>query len=334
MEESDRAALISGSLTFCFVTGHHLKKLCVSTTLLLSIFGVRAGTESDEKTVVQPPLISSATSPWEVRVGVPGWVPWLTGTIGLHGVNSNVNVAPSDIIPKLDMIAALSVEVRYARFGVIADSLYLGASDDAGAGGLVSKLDLRLQQYLGDFGATWRFIQGDRGWLDALAGFRYTYLHDELTIHPDDAAIAAASTQAVSNLSQLVSGAASNALQQIVDSIANQLSSLREQNPPLPVPPLGGRLPPLIADQVEVLIESKRASIQAAVEDLAESKRSNIQAAIASAQNQINQLKVQLANQIAFRLQGLLSQTLSRTDDWFDPYIGLRGQYNLTRAFT
>jgi len=46
----------------------------------------------------------------------------------------------------------------------------------------------------------------------------------------------------------------------------------------------------------------------------------------------VNEAKAQIANQLAVRLNKSLSQTLSRDDYWFDPYVGLRGRYNFNKT--
>jgi hypothetical protein len=47
----------------------------------------------------------------------------------------------------------------------------------------------------------------------------------------------------------------------------------------------------------------------------------------------VNQIKAQLASQVANTLTGQLNRSFSFYDDWFDPVIGLRGRFNLTKAF-
>jgi hypothetical protein len=46
----------------------------------------------------------------------------------------------------------------------------------------------------------------------------------------------------------------------------------------------------------------------------------------------VNQIKAQLSGQIASTLKSQLDRSFSRNDDWFDPYIGLRARYNLSKA--
>ena len=42
---------------------------------------------------------------------------------------------------------------------------------------------------------------------------------------------------------------------------------------------------------------------------------------------------MQIANQLAFTLDGKLGQTISRDDSWFDPYVGLHTRYNFNKTF-
>jgi hypothetical protein len=53
----------------------------------------------------------------------------------------------------------------------------------------------------------------------------------------------------------------------------------------------------------------------------------------AAVQRAVNAAKARIANQLAFRLNKSLSQTLSRDDYWFDPYVGLRARYNFNKTF-
>ena len=58
----------------------------------------------------------------------------------------------------------------------------------------MSKVDLGLQQFLGEFFGSYRVIEGSNGWLDLLAGFRYTYIGEQVGLQANNTAINAAST--------------------------------------------------------------------------------------------------------------------------------------------
>ncbi|MBV8351953.1 MAG: hypothetical protein JOZ21_06730, partial [Verrucomicrobia bacterium] len=73
--------------------------------------------------------------------------------------------------------------------------------------------------------------------------------------------------------------------------------------------------------------------IRNAVQDLIQSQESALVAAIrTNAQAQVNQLKSALSSRVADFLIGELSKSFSLYENWFDPFVGLRGRYNLTKA--
>jgi hypothetical protein len=132
-----------------------------------------AGTEDESKLVEQPS--AKSTEPWQITVGGPGWLAGVSGTTGFRGVNSNVDVGVGQILKHINVIYSFGGEVRKGRFGVLGDLLYLNAQAGTGErSGLVSKVDLGLQQFLGEFFGSYRMVEGLHGWLDLVAGFRYT----------------------------------------------------------------------------------------------------------------------------------------------------------------
>jgi hypothetical protein len=274
----------------------------------------RAGAPVESKAAEQAPIQSS--QPWQIIVGAPAWLTFVNGDVGINGIKTHVDVSPSDILRRADFVASLRGEIRKGRLGVQGEFLYLNASDGVFTSGLVSKTDLRLKEFLGDFGASYRIIQGPTGWLDLRAGFRYTNLDQELTTHPNDQAIDAASTQVVNSVAQQIGSALRPIIQQI---IVDKLDALKDRNPVLPVGPLAGQRPGIIRDLIQAEIQSRLADLSAAVR--------------AGAQARVNQIKAQLSGQIASTLKSQLDRSFSRDDGWFDPYIGLRARYNLSKAF-
>jgi hypothetical protein len=135
--------------------------------------------------------------------GGPGWLAGVSGTTGFHGTNSNVDVGIGQILKHINVIYSLSAEVRRGRLGVLGDLLYLNAQDGSGErSGLVSKVDLGLQQFLGEFFGSYRVVEGPHGWLDLLAGFRYTYLGEQVGLQANNMAIGAAIIQLVNQFAQ------------------------------------------------------------------------------------------------------------------------------------
>jgi hypothetical protein len=282
--------------------------------LFLSVITSRAGTPVETKAVEQAPI--QPIEPWQIIVGVPAWLTFVNGDVGIDGIKTHVDVSPSDILRRTDFLSSLRGEVRKGRIAAQAEFLYLNASDGVFTSGLVSKLDLRLKEFIGDFGVSYRIIQGPKGWLDLRAGFRYTNLDQELTTHSNDQSINAASTQVVNSVAEHIGSALQPIIQQI---IVDKLGALQDRDPVLPVGPLAGRRPSSIRDLVQEEIQRRLADLAAAVR--------------AGAQARVNQVKAQLSSQIATTLKSQLNHSFDRTDDWFDPYIGLRARYSFSKTF-
>jgi len=183
----------------------------------------------------------------------------------------------------------------------------------------VSKVDLSLQQFIGQFFGSYRVIEGPRGWLDLLAGFRYTYLGEQVGLQANNMAIDGASTQLVNQFAQQVATPGSDLRTIIQQNIVDKLSALDGSNPKLPVGPIASDQKDIIRDLVQHAIESQE-------QELAEAIRTGAQA-------RVNQLKAQLSNQVANIVASKLNRSFSFYDSWTDPVIGLRGRFNLNKTF-
>jgi hypothetical protein len=132
-------------------------------------------------------------------------------------------------------------------------------------------------------------------------------------------AINAASAQLVDQFAAQLTTPGSNLRGLIQQNIVEKLNSLSGQNPSLPVAPIAGTEPGKIRDTVQQVVQSQEPELAAAIR--------------ADAQARVNQLEAQLTNQVAGRVTSQLNRSFSFYDDWFDPVIGLRGRFNLSKAF-
>jgi hypothetical protein len=296
-----------------------LLKLGVIPMFFLSLISGWAGTSDEAKMSIEQPS-AKTTEPWQIKVGGPGWLAGVSGTTGFHGINSNVTVGIGQILKHINVIYSFSGEVRRGRFGVFGDLLYLNAQAGTGEmSGLVSKVDLGLQQFLGELFASYRVIEGSRGWLDLLAGFRYTYLGEQVGLQANNLAIDAASTQLVNQFTQSLTTPGSDLRTLIQQNITDKLTSLNGHNPQLPVAPIAGQQPGKIRDLVKQLIQSQEPELLAAI-------RTGVEA-------RVSELKAQLATRVATSVTSQLNRSFSFYDSWADPLIGLRGRFNLSKAF-
>ena len=295
-----------------------LVKLSVVTIFFFPPIAGWAGTQEEAKVVEQPPV--KTTEPWVITVGGFGWLSDVSGHIGFHGVDPYINVGIGPILKHLNAIGISAAEVRNGRFGVFGDFEYL--NDQAGTGersGLVSKVDLGFQEFLGAFHASYRIIEGRRGWLDLLAGFRYTYLGQQVGLQANNMAIGAASTQVVDQFAQQLATPNSDLRALVDQNITDKLGALDGSNPKLPVGPVAADQKERIADSVEQLLTSRRPELVAAIQT--------------GAQTKLSQLKAQLASQVAKSVTKPLNRSYSFYDSWTDPVIGLRGRLNLSKVF-
>src|SRR4029450_11254417 len=101
-----------------------------------------------------------------------------------------------------------------------------------------------------------------------------------------------------------------------------------ERHPNIPIGPLGGRIPQevrrIVGDYINVKLDGLRAGIEG-LHLRGEARR-------AAVRRIVNAAKTQMANDLSVVLQNKLNQTLSRQDDWFDGYGGLRLRYNFNKT--
>src|SRR5438874_12954794 len=115
--------------------------LVVAATSVLT-----AGPVELEPKAITPPTIT-ADDHWYFNIGMPGWLAFLSGDIGLHGATSNVGVDFGQIFTHAAGIASISVEAREGNFGVSGDLPYMSLSASRYGDGLVAKATLTVDSY-------------------------------------------------------------------------------------------------------------------------------------------------------------------------------------------
>lgn len=200
-----------------------------AAALFAAVAGVAAGpVELEPKEMAPPPAITD-NDHWYFNIGMPGWLAFISGDIGLHGVTSNVDVDFGQIITHVAGIASISADVRKGRFGIYGDLLYMSLSAGIYGDGLVKKANLTLDSYIADGEVYYRVWEGPRGWLDLRAGARYINMFNRLEL------------SAANNKIDQAAAALANAIDSDLKGLLERLLEHRldGNNPPLPVPPLG-----------------------------------------------------------------------------------------------
>lgn len=296
-----------------------MKHILNSSILAVLVLGATALAGDNDKKAITPTEPEPA-QPWRFSLSLPAWIPWQTGEVGINGTTSHIKLGPNDLIPKIDMIATVRAEAHKGRFGVMGEYSYMSLSDGAGATGLVKKLDVRMDQHLGELALSWRVAEGERGWLDAFGGVRYTNLYQAVGIHPDEGAIDDASRRLVDAVAdRLAHGVKERLVPLVQQRVTDRLTSLRENAPTLPQGPLGDAIRGAAAQRVRAIVNQRRAELDGAI-------KSGVQA-------RVDAVKASISREIAHALRDKLDTRVARTDDWWDPFVGLRGHYDLSKAF-
>ena len=197
--------------------------LVVAATSVLT-----AGPVELEPKAITPPTIT-ADDHWHFNVGMPGWLAFISGDIGLHGATSNVGVDFGQIITHAAGIASISADVRKGRWGVYGDLLYMSLSAGIYGDGLVKKANLTVDSYIADAEVYYRVWESPSGWLDLRAGARYTNSFTRLELTSADSKINQAAAQLVA--------AANQDLRDLLERLIH--GALDPNRPPIPFPPLG-----------------------------------------------------------------------------------------------
>ena len=317
-------------------------KLSLFTGALLAAVGsVGAGSMELAPKESAPPTITQS-EPWQFTIAAPGWLASMNGTIGVRGVNADIDVPVDEVLQHLDMIFAMRAEAQKGPFGIFGEFIYIGLSDGAQINGLINNIHEQVDLSLVDGALSWRLFNQPRWSLDFAAGTHYTNVYEQLELHSDPVAIQQASQRFVNNIaddlrsrldqdisnSEFLATLKSTIKADIINRIGDRLED-HERHPNIPIGPLGGHIREEVAQRVEHFIEVKKAELRARVDALV-ARGVDRRAAVDIV---VNQAKTRIANQLAVRLNKSLNQTLSRDDYWFDPYVGLRGRYNFNKTY-
>ena len=317
-------------------------KLLFFTGALFAIVGrISAGSlELQPKETAAPSITQS--EPWQFTIAAPGWLASMNGTIGVRGVNADIDVPVDEVLQHLDMIFAARAEARKGPFGIYGEIIYIGLTDGAQISGLIDNVSAKVGLTLFDGALSWRLINQPRWSLDFAAGTHYTNVYEQLTLDPNPVAIHQASQQFVDDIaedlrhrldqdiskSEFVEILKSTIAEHIANRIGNVLDRF-ENKPSIPIGPLGGRIRQEIAQVVERFIEAKQTALRIRIDAL------HLRGAArrAAVNRMVNAAKMQIADQLASVLDRKLDRTISQNDYWFDPYVGLRTRYNFNKTY-
>ncbi|MES2438084.1 MAG: hypothetical protein V4584_03410 [Verrucomicrobiota bacterium] len=317
----------------------------------------RAGTPA-EAPVEMPP----SASPWEFRASMYGWLTGLDGTTGVGGLSSNVDVTFLDIVDDLRMAAALQLEARHEKWGILADGFYvnLGASGPT-PGPIYDHVDIKLRQFIGELSLAYRVYDGPTAFVDLYGGMRYNNLSLEFDGELDTAGIQAVSEgvgeraadgirkradaiaqQRVSTF-QAATAAARTAIEsdltadieaeadgRVKRDVEKHLARLRRQG--------GLDARDLAVARINLAVKRQRLQLARSaarleVAQLRASVDASLQSAVGKARSDVRQAEEKLAAAINKQLVARVPTNATAERDWLDPIVGVRAQWNINERF-
>src|SRR5437763_14406389 len=145
-------------------------KLIFFTGALLAIVGrISAGSLELQPKEVAPPTITQS-EPWQFTIAVPGWLASMNGTIGVRGVNADIDVPVTEVLQHLDMIFAARAEAQKGPFGIFGEVIYIGLSDNTQINGLINNIHEQVDLTVADDAFSWRLFIQPRWLLDFATG--------------------------------------------------------------------------------------------------------------------------------------------------------------------
>ena len=162
---------------------HRSARVCLVFAIILFLPALAlAGTEmTDSKSVAPAP---ETPKEWEFRIGIPGWLPTISGDSGVRGLVGTSDVSFSELFDHLTHIPlVLSIDARYRRWEFFGDGQYLEVGASATLPGILfTDAHLHLKDGLIEAFVGYRVIDCEKGHLTLFAGARYNYEDVNLSI--------------------------------------------------------------------------------------------------------------------------------------------------------
>lgn len=321
----------------------------------ISMVGSAIAGTTDEPVAI--PEAPPADSSWEFRITPYAWLTGLTGDISKGPLTLGIDQGFSDIVDDLNMAAALQMEARNGRWGIMADGFYadIGTAAETRSA-LYGEGKVGLKQFLGELALAYRVYEGPNSFVDLYGGFRYNNLELDLSAQLDVAGIDATAEEASKGVTGTAEEIASEIIQSEIDGFKKASASKRDviasrveqevqkQAEELAKKQLALRLKRIRSDggldendlKTSQIVRAVRAQRLALARSTAALAKTTMRAAageasqsmVTEAQSKVDQAEQELAKAVSANLQSNLPTSASFDREWMDPIIGARWQWN------
>ncbi len=124
---------------------------------------------------------------WRGQISIYGWFPGVHGTVGVLGHDAGIHVPFSDVFHALKGIIPIAVELDKRRLVIPVDFFWVKLGDDRGIPfnefGQTS-VNIHLTESIFTPKIGYRLLNAEHFKFDALAGIRYWYVGQNLTVEP------------------------------------------------------------------------------------------------------------------------------------------------------
>src|SRR5260370_17444137 len=107
--------------------------------LFAAVGSVGAGSMELAPKETAPPTITQS-EPWQFTIAAPGWMAGMNGTIGVRGVNADINIGFDQILQHLDMIFATRAQAQKGPFGIYGEVISIVLSDNTQLTSLINHI--------------------------------------------------------------------------------------------------------------------------------------------------------------------------------------------------
>lgn len=337
-----------------------MKAIFIQGAATISLLAAASAGSFEDPIIAPTP--DAPSSEWEFRASPYGWLTGLDGTVGVGGLTGEIDQSFSDILPSLKMAAALQFEARNGRWGIIADGFYadMGASSNP-PGPLYDYVNVDIKEFLGELDIAYRVYEGPSGFVDIYAGLRYNNISGDFEGNLDTAGIQAVSDNAGSRIvtgiknradeivqpkaaafaagtaaertaieTQLTADIKAEADGRIKRDLEKQLLEIRRSG--------GLDARDIASGKISLAVKERRLELATStaklkVAQLRASVDSSLQGAVATARSRVKQAEQNLATAINKQLVKKLPTSASATEDWVDPIVGCRAQWNINEKW-
>jgi hypothetical protein len=130
-----------------------------------------------------PAAAQTSGAAYKYEVSPYFWFSGLKGTVGARDRTAEVDASFRDIFDNLNLGAMGTFEVRWDRWRLLVDTLYINVSAErATAGALFTDAEVTVKMFILDPEIGYAVFRGERAEFDVFGGVRYWHLKNELNL--------------------------------------------------------------------------------------------------------------------------------------------------------